>query len=204
MAQHASLRIDTGLEIYFCDSQSPWQRGSNENTNGLLRQYFPKGTDLSRHTARELRAVAHALNARPRSAATPNRASKVPRPPTRSNGRSKPPDRLLAVYNRPQMIDVDVFPSDTSWLSEPTTGVHQFGGGSKLRCPPRTARCGAGCAALLTQLCDFEIANCLIKADRTHHDDKQSHERPSQRGTAPDGASGDPNAKSNSFTGMDT
>ena len=66
MAQHADLRIDTGLEIYFCDPQSPWQRGSNENTNGLLRQYFPKGTDLSRHTIGELGAVAHALNTRPR------------------------------------------------------------------------------------------------------------------------------------------
>jgi IS30 family transposase len=66
MAQHAQLRIDTGLEIYFCDPQSPWQRGSNENTNGLLRQYFPKGTDLSKHGAVELSAVAHALNTRPR------------------------------------------------------------------------------------------------------------------------------------------
>ena len=66
MAQHAQLRIDSGLEIYFCDPQSPWQRGSNENTNGLLRQYFPKGTDLSRHTVGELDAVAHALNTRPR------------------------------------------------------------------------------------------------------------------------------------------
>lgn len=66
MAQHAQLRIDTGLEIYFCDPQSPWQRGSNENTNGLLRQYFPKGTDLSQHGAEELCAVAEALNTRPR------------------------------------------------------------------------------------------------------------------------------------------
>jgi len=66
MAKHAQLRIDTGLEIYFCDPQSPWQRGSNENTNGLLRQYFPKGTDLSLHRAEELSAVAHALNTRPR------------------------------------------------------------------------------------------------------------------------------------------
>lgn len=66
MAQHARLRIDTGLDIYFCDPQSPWQRGSNENTNGLLRQYFPKRTDLSQHGADELSAVAHTLNGRPR------------------------------------------------------------------------------------------------------------------------------------------
>jgi transposase, IS30 family len=66
MAQHAQLRIDTGLAIYFCDPQSPWQRGTNENTNGLLRQYFPKGTDLSRHNATDLAAVAAAINRRPR------------------------------------------------------------------------------------------------------------------------------------------
>jgi IS30 family transposase len=66
MAQHVQLRLDTGLQIYFCDPRSPWQRGTNENTNGLLRQYFPKGTNLARHSAEELAAVAAALNGRPR------------------------------------------------------------------------------------------------------------------------------------------
>jgi IS30 family transposase len=66
MAQHVQLRLDTGLQIYFCDPRSPWQRGTNENTNGLLRQYFPKGTNLARHSAEELQAVAAALNGRPR------------------------------------------------------------------------------------------------------------------------------------------
>jgi len=66
MAQHAQLRIDAGLPVYFCDPQSPWQRGTNENTNGLLRQYFPRGTDLARHSSADLAAVAAALNTRPR------------------------------------------------------------------------------------------------------------------------------------------
>ncbi|TDT92490.1 integrase-like protein [Azorhizobium sp. AG788] len=68
MAQHPRLKIDTGIQVYFCDPQSPWQRGTNENTNGLLRQYFPKGTDLSAHSAESIAAVAMALNARHRKA----------------------------------------------------------------------------------------------------------------------------------------
>ena len=66
MAQHARLKIEAGVRVYFCDPHSPWQRGTNENTNGLLRQYFPKGTDLSMHSANEFAAVAAALNSRPR------------------------------------------------------------------------------------------------------------------------------------------
>jgi IS30 family transposase len=66
LSQHAQFKIETGIPVFFADPQSPWQRGTNENTNGLLRQYFPKGTDLSRWSAQEIEAVAHALNTRPR------------------------------------------------------------------------------------------------------------------------------------------
>jgi len=66
MAQHVRFRVDTGVPVYFCDPHSPWQRGSNENTNGLLRQYFPKGTSLRNYRQADLDAVAASLNNRPR------------------------------------------------------------------------------------------------------------------------------------------
>jgi IS30 family transposase len=66
MAKHKSFTVDTSVKVYFCDPQSPWQRGTNENTNGLLRQYFPKKTDLSVYSQADLNKVALRLNQRPR------------------------------------------------------------------------------------------------------------------------------------------
>lgn len=66
LSAHAQFALETGTKVFFADPHSPWQRPTNENTNGLLRQYFPKGTDLSRWSAEDLEAVAHALNNRPR------------------------------------------------------------------------------------------------------------------------------------------
>ena len=66
MAEHRRFSLATDMQVYFCDPHSPWQRGSNENTNGLLRQYFPKGTELAQHSQRHLDAVAKQMNQRPR------------------------------------------------------------------------------------------------------------------------------------------
>jgi IS30 family transposase len=66
MAKHKSFTVDTNVKVYFCDPQSPWQRGTNENTNGLLRQYFPKKTDLSVYSQADLNNAALRLNQRPR------------------------------------------------------------------------------------------------------------------------------------------
>lgn len=83
MALHKQFGSATDIPVFFCHPGSPWQRGSNENTNGLLRQYFPKGTDLSVHTREHLNAVATELNSRPR----------------KTLGWETPAERLSALFN---------------------------------------------------------------------------------------------------------
>ena len=85
MARHRQFSIATGVHVYFCDPSSPWQRGSNENTNGLLRQHFPRGSDLSVHSQRHLNRVAHVLNDRPRQ----------------TLGWMKPSEKLAKLLRRP-------------------------------------------------------------------------------------------------------
>ena len=110
MAQHARLRIDTGLQVFFCDPQSPWQRGTNENTNGLLRQYFPKGTDLARHSADDLAAVADALNSRPRK-------TLGGRPRPRSSTSTSPPPADDGPQHRHLLQLTPGAPRPRAWLS---------------------------------------------------------------------------------------
>ena len=96
LAQHAQLKIDTGIAVYFADPHSPWQRATNENTNGLLRQYFPKGTDLSRWNAEDIQAVAAALTAAPA-----RRSATRPRPK-----RSTSTSCALTFPSRPRLASV--------------------------------------------------------------------------------------------------
>ena len=97
MSQHARISIDADIDIYFCDPHSPWQRGSNENTNGLLRQYFPKGTDLSVHSAAYLAEVAAELNNRPRKRL---RTSTAP-PKSSTDYSHKPPESPTTTHQQP-------------------------------------------------------------------------------------------------------
>ena len=88
MSGHGQIRMALDMPIYFCDPHSPWQRGSNENTNGLLRQYFPKGTDLSKHSAAHLAWAADELNDRPRE----------------TLGFASPAERMIALLSNPQKL----------------------------------------------------------------------------------------------------
>jgi IS30 family transposase len=96
LSAHAAFKIETGVSVFFADPHSPWQRGTNENTNGLQRQYFPKGTDLSRWSAEEIEAVAAALNNRPRKDARLKDTSRSPQRAATVTATSRCCDHLLS------------------------------------------------------------------------------------------------------------
>lgn len=98
MADHNRFTVATDIEVYFCDPQHPWQRGSNENTNGLLRQYFPKGTDLSAYSQTKLNAVARRLNERPRKTLNFDTPAERFNQIVASTGWIRPPQRPVLLY----------------------------------------------------------------------------------------------------------
>ncbi len=100
LSAHAQFKVETGIPVFFADPHSPWQRGTNENTNGLLRQYFPKGTDLARWTAEELDAVAMTLNNRPRKTLLEDASRSTQRTSTLNAPRRCCDDRLSPVSTR--------------------------------------------------------------------------------------------------------
>ena len=116
LAAHRTFSIATGVQVYFCDPRSPWQRGTNEKTNGLLRQYFPKGTDLNRHSASDIAAVAATLNRRPRKTLgwrTPSEASTNCYSPTSEDVLRRPLEtgQYLSIRYTDRLADAGIDPS---------------------------------------------------------------------------------------------
>ena len=116
LSAHAAFKVETGIPVYFADPHSPWQRGTNENTNGLLRQYFPKGTDLSRWNAEEIEAVAAALNS---TAPQDPRLEDTRRSPRRTPtlaATSRCCDDRLSLVSTWRCATPNASPRTTSWL----------------------------------------------------------------------------------------